>query len=132
MANAIFLSLLARRSGRSGAQIPVRRSSALDFPVAAVATAALAEWVRRATEQLADYAGPSIGGLLNVSFGSIAELILALFVLASGEVGIVRAQITGSILGTSLFGLGLAAFVGGLTRERQKFRGSARACFPAS
>ena len=63
-----------------------------------------------------------IGGLLNVSFGNIAELTLALFVLASGKPGIVRAQITGSIMGTSLFGLGLAILVGGLTRERQTFR----------
>lgn len=91
------------------------------FLAAAVATAVLAEWVRRATEQLANRAGPTVGGLLNVSFGSIAELILALFVLASGEVSIVRAQITGSIIGTSLFGLGLAIIVGGISRERQSF-----------
>src|SRR4051794_39295545 len=91
------------------------------FLVAAVATAVLAEWVRRATEQLASYAGPAVGGLLNVSFGSIAELILALFVLAGGDVPIVRAQITGSILGTSLLGLGLAILVGGATREPQSF-----------
>jgi Ca2+:H+ antiporter len=92
------------------------------FVTGVVATAVLAEWVKRATEQLANYAGPSIGGLLNVSFGSIAELILALFVLSTGEIGIVRAQITGSILGTSLFGLGLAIMVGGSNRERQRFQ----------
>lgn len=92
------------------------------FLTAAIAIAVLAEWVRRATEQIAHHAGPAIGGLLNVSFGSIAELILALFVLMSGEVSIVRAQITGSILGTSLFGLGLAILLGGLTRSRQTFK----------
>jgi Ca2+:H+ antiporter len=102
------------------------------FVTAAIATAVLAEWVRRATEQLANYAGPSIGGLLNVTFGSIAELILALFVLLSGEVAIVRAQITGSILGTSLFGLGLAILVGGLTVRDRSSNENARDCCRAS
>jgi Ca2+:H+ antiporter len=92
------------------------------FASAAVAIAGLAEWVRRSTEQLAERAGPEIGGLLNISFGNIAELTLALFVLVSGKPDIVRAQITGSIMGTSLLGLGLAILVGGLTRERQTFR----------
>lgn len=91
------------------------------FLVSAVAVAILAEWIRRATEQLAQHAGPSIGGLLTVSFGSIAELVLALFVLAGGQIAVVQAQITGSILGTSLFGLGLAILVGGIRRERQTF-----------
>lgn len=92
------------------------------FVSAAIAIAGLAEWVRRSTEQLAERAGPEIGGLLNVTFGNIAELTLALFVLASGKPDIVRAQITGSIMGTSLLGLGLAILVGGLRRERQIFR----------
>jgi Ca2+:H+ antiporter len=92
------------------------------FGSAAIAIAGLAEWVRRSTEQPAERAGPQIGGLLNVTFGNIAELTLALFVLASGKPDIVRAQITGSIIGTSLLGLGLAILVGGLTRDRQTFR----------
>ncbi|HJU19368.1 MAG TPA: calcium/proton exchanger [Stellaceae bacterium] len=91
------------------------------FASAVVALAVLADWVKQATEQVAERAGPAIGGLLNVSFGSIAELILALFVLAGGEAAVVRAQITGSIIGTSLLGLGLAILVGGATRERQSF-----------
>ena len=91
------------------------------FVTAAAAIAVLAEWIRRATEQLAKRVGPASGGLLTVSFGSIAEFVLALFVLASGEVSVVQAQITGSIIGTSLFGLGLAIVVGGVTRERQTF-----------
>ena len=91
------------------------------FAVGGVAVAILAEWMRRATEHIATRTGPAIGGLLTVSFGSAAELILALFVVASGNGDIVRAQITGSILGTSLLGLGLAALVGGWARERQRF-----------
>jgi Ca2+/H+ antiporter len=105
-----------------GLKYHLNTSPLLIFGSAAIAIAGLAEWVRRSTEQLAERAGPEIGGLLNVTFGNIAELTLALFVLASGKPDIVRAQITGSIIGTSLLGLGLAILVGGLTRERQTFR----------
>ena len=91
------------------------------FIVGGIAIAVLAEWMRRATEQVAAHAGPAMGGLLNVSFGSAAELILALFVVVEGHADVVRAQITGSIIGTSLLGLGLACFIGGLKRERQTF-----------
>src|SRR5947209_7524542 len=85
-------------------------SVTLDIFTAAAAIAALAECIRRATEQLAVRLGPALAGLLTVSFGSIAEFVLALFVLIRGETGVVQAQITGSIIGTSLFGLGLAIF----------------------
>jgi Ca2+:H+ antiporter len=78
------------------------------FVTGAVAVAALADWVRQATEQVAAHAGPAIGGLLTISFGSIAELLLAFFVLMESGPVVVRAQITGSIIGTSLLGLGLA------------------------
>jgi Ca2+:H+ antiporter len=91
------------------------------FLTGVIAVAVLADWVRKATEQLAERAGSAIGGLLNVSFGSIAELVLALFVLAHGQANVVKAQITGSIIGTSLLGLGLAMLVGGLWRPRQTF-----------
>ena len=91
------------------------------FLTGVIAVAVLADWIRRATEQLAERAGSAIGGLLNVSFGSISELVLSLFVLAQGEVSVVKAQITGSIIGTSLLGLGLAALVGGFRHERQTF-----------
>jgi Ca2+:H+ antiporter len=96
-------------------------SAAWVFFTGAVAIGVLADWVRRATEQVAERAGPSIGGLLNVSLGSVAEFILALFVLTQDNPDIVRAQITGSILGTSLLGLGLAAVVGGIGRDAQQF-----------
>lgn len=97
-------------------------SSLLVFAASAVAVAVLAEWARRATDQLADRMGPAVGGLLTVSFGSVAELVLALFVLVRGQREVVQAQLAGSIIGTSLFGLGLAAIVGGATRERQTFK----------
>lgn len=91
------------------------------FLAGVLAVAVLADWMRRATEQLAAHAGPAIGGLLNVTFGSLAELILALFVLTSGQIAVVQAQITGSILATTLLGLGLAMLVGGLGRDKQSF-----------
>lgn len=91
------------------------------FVTGAVAVAVLADWVRRATEQVAAHAGPAIGGLLTISFGSMAELLLAFFVLTASGAAIVRAQITGSIIGTSLLGLGLAMLAGGMKFDRQKF-----------
>ncbi len=81
----------------------------------------LADWVRRATEQLAEHAGSTIGSLLNVSFGNSAELVLAFFVLARARSEVVQAQITGSIIGTTLLFLGISALVGGIGRVRQTF-----------
>jgi Ca2+:H+ antiporter len=92
------------------------------FAAGIVGVGVLADWIRVATEQLATHTGPAVGGLLSVSLGSLAELILALFVLAQGQAEVVHAQITGSIIGTSLLGLGLAIVVGGATRERQSFK----------
>ena len=76
------------------------------FLAGAAAIAVLADWLRRATEQLAERAGSTIGGLISISFGNTAELILALFVLSRAQVRIVQAQITGSIIGTTLLFLG--------------------------
>jgi Ca2+:H+ antiporter len=84
--------------------------------------AVLAEWIRKATEQLALHTGPTKGGLLTVTLGSLAELVLALFVLARTDPAVVQAQITGSIIATCLLGLGLAILIGGISRERQRFR----------
>ncbi len=81
----------------------------------------LAEWMRQATEQLAARLGSSIGGLLNVTFGNMTELILALFVLRAGHAEVAKAQITGSIIGNSLLGLGLAVLVGSWGRTKQTF-----------
>jgi len=94
---------------------------ALVFVSAILAIVPLAEWVRRSTEHVAARLGSTIGGLLNVSFGNAPELILALFVLYGGHTEVVKAQITGSLIGNSLLGLGLAIVAGSFGRDRQHF-----------
>lgn len=97
-------------------------SSIWIFISATAAIIPLAEGIRLATEQLVRRAGTAIGGLLNVTFGNMAELILALFLLHSGKIGVVQAMITGSMVGNSLLGLGLAILVGSWGREKQEFK----------
>src|SRR5689334_24758971 len=117
----IFLWLLLLVPASALSAWLTSENSLLTFAVAVLAVIPLAEWIRRATEHLAERAGPAIGGLLNVSFGNTAELIIALFVLAAGKSEVVKAQITGAIIGNSLLGLGLAIIVGSWGRERQTF-----------
>jgi Ca2+:H+ antiporter len=94
----------------------------LVFAASALAIVPLAEWMRRGTEQVAVHAGSAVGGLLNVTFGNAAELILALFVLKTGNIEVVKATITGAIIGNSLVGLGVAILVGSWSRTKQTFK----------
>ncbi|MFD2445074.1 calcium/proton exchanger [Bacillus sp. CGMCC 1.16607] len=82
---------------------------------------ALASYMGRATESLAVVAGPRIGGLLNATFGNAVELIISIFALKAGLIGVVLASLTGSVLGNLLLVAGLSFFVGGLKFKRQKF-----------
>ena len=91
------------------------------FSAAIMAIVPLAEWIRRSTEQLAHKLGSAIGGLLNVTFGNMAEMLLAIFVLLDGKTDVVKGQITGSIIGNGLLGLGLAIVVGSWGRDKQTF-----------
>jgi Ca2+:H+ antiporter len=91
------------------------------FIAGLAAIAVLADWVRRGTEQVVEHAGATVGSLINVSFGNAPELTLALFVLSTAQTQIVQAQITGSIIGTTLLFLGVSALIGGLKHDRQKF-----------
>src|SRR6185295_4442510 len=81
----------------------------------------LAGIMGRATESLAESMGPAAGGLLNATFGNAAELIIALLALWNGKHDIVKASITGSIIGNILLVLGLSILVGGLRYPRQTF-----------
>ncbi len=74
-----------------------------------------------ATEHLAHYAGPGLGGLLNATFGNAAELIIGFIALRAGEIAIVKASLTGSILGNLLMVLGLAMLVGGSKHKELTF-----------
>ena len=91
------------------------------FVCAALAIVPLAGAMGEATEALARRFGAGVGGLLNATFGNAAELVIALAALRRGLDDIVKASLTGSILGNSLLVLGVALFAGGLRRERQTF-----------
>jgi Ca2+:H+ antiporter len=97
------------------------------FVCSALAIIPLAGVMGGATEQLASRLGAGVGGLLNASFGNAAELIIALIALQHGLYDVVKASLTGSIIGNILLVLGLSIVAGGVGRERQKFDRSAAA-----
>ena len=91
------------------------------FITAAASLIPLAGLIGLGTEQLARRSGPALGGFLNATFGNAAELIIAIVALHGGHVELVKASITGSIVGNLLLVLGASFFVGGLGRTTQKF-----------
>jgi Ca2+:H+ antiporter len=93
----------------------------LAFSISALALVPLAGLLGQATQELAEHVGPAAGGLLNATLGNFAELIIGVLALQRGEIEVVKASITGSIIGNLLLVFGLAAFVGGLGRERLGF-----------
>ncbi len=97
------------------------------FVCASLAIVPLAGLMGEATEQLAARLGAGAGGLLNATFGNAAELIIALVALRRGLYDVVKASLTGSIIGNVLLVLGLAIVAGGLRRERQRFDRAAAA-----
>jgi Ca2+:H+ antiporter len=99
--------------------------AALIFIVAALAIIPLAHLMGVATEELAARTGPTFGGLMNATLGNAAELIIGIFALRAGLIELVKASITGSIIGNLLLILGLSMFVGGLKHPRQKFSAQA-------
>jgi Ca2+:H+ antiporter len=95
------------------------------FVASAIAIIPLAGWMGRATEHLAEKLGEGIGGLLNATFGNAAELIIAIMALHKGLFDVVKASITGSIIGNILLVLGLSILAGGLRERQQKFNPTA-------
>ncbi len=91
------------------------------FVTSALAIIPLAALIGRSTEQLANWTGPGLGGFLNATFGNATELIISLVALRSGLFRVVKAGLTGSIMGNILLSLGLAMFAGGWGREKQTF-----------
>ena len=92
------------------------------FAASALAIIPLAGVLGDATEEVAGRMGPVAGGLLSGTLGNATELIIALIAVRAGELEVVKASITGSILGNLLLVFGLSVFLGGIGREKQIFQ----------
>ncbi|MGH2517375.1 MAG: calcium:proton antiporter [Ktedonobacterales bacterium] len=101
---AVPLSLLA---GVLGFPVAIR------FVLAVLGVIPLAGLIGLATEELTTHVGQLVGGLLNATFGNAAELIIGLAALSVGLPDVVRASITGSIIGNALLVLGTSILAGG-------------------
>lgn len=99
----------------------VLHNDILIFIFSCIALVPLAGLMGEATEELAIHTGPKIGGLLNATLGNAAELIITVVALSQGKVELVKASITGSILGNLLLILGMSMFLGGLRNGIQRF-----------
>jgi Ca2+:H+ antiporter len=103
----------------------VHADPAYIFVTSALAIVPLAGLMGKATEYLADRLGAGLGGLLNASFGNAAELIIAGLALRAGLYDLVKASITGSIIGNVLLVFGLSVLVGGVRHPVQRFNRTA-------
>ncbi len=81
----------------------------------------IAKYIGKATEDLALQTTPTIGALMNATFGNAIELIIAIFAIQAGLLEVVKASITGSIIGNLLLLIGLSMFAGGLRFKEQRF-----------
>ncbi|GAV74781.1 Na_Ca_ex domain-containing protein [Cephalotus follicularis] len=90
------------------------------FFLSLLAITPLAERLGYATEQLAFFTGPTVGGLLNATFGNATELIISIYALRSGMIRVVQLSLLGSILSNMLLVLGCAFFCGGLVFHRKE------------
>ncbi len=99
----------------------VRLTGTPVFVASAAGILGLAYVIGISTERLGSIVGPQKGAVLNATFGNVAELIIAFFALAAGQLDIVRSSIIGSIVGNLLLVMGLAIVVGGLRHGIQTF-----------
>jgi Ca2+:H+ antiporter len=91
------------------------------FLVSAVAIIPLSAVLGAATEAVAEHTSPAVGGVLSATMGNLAELIIAAVALHAGLIDLVKASITGSILGNLLLVLGIALLAGGVKYKTQRF-----------
>jgi Ca2+:H+ antiporter len=91
------------------------------FAGSALALLPLAGWIGMGTEHAAKRVGPSLGGLLSATFGNAAELIITIFALREGLTDLVKASLTGSIIGNTLLVFGASAVAGGVKHGAQRF-----------
>lgn len=96
-------------------------SAEIVFAFSAMAVIPLAGYIGESTEAIAHYTGPRVGGFLNATLGNAAELIITIAAIRQGLLELVKASITGSILGNLLLVLGMAMLLGGLRHGDQKF-----------
>jgi Ca2+:H+ antiporter len=92
------------------------------FITACLGIIPLAAWMGTATEEIAVVIGPSLGGLLNATFGNATELIIAIVALRAGLIDVVKASITGSIVSNLLLVMGFSMLLGGLRYKEQEFQ----------
>lgn len=92
------------------------------FVLSGCAIIPLAAWIANSTEGIAEVVGPTLGGLLNSTFGNATELIVSIVALRSGLVEVVKASITGTIIANLLLALGLATLLGGIRFKEQSFQ----------
>jgi Ca2+:H+ antiporter len=104
-----------------GLELLLSGQHTLIFLTACLAVIPLAGWLGHATEELARYTGEGAGGLLNATFGNAAELIIAVMAIRRGLYPVVKASLTGSIIGNILLVLGAAVLAGGLKHKQQRF-----------
>jgi len=96
-------------------------SPLLIFIASALAIAPLASVLGESTGNLASQCGPAIGGILSATMGNATEMIIAFFALHAGHINVVKASLSGSIIGNLLLVLGLSLVVGGLRNPVQRF-----------
>ncbi|MEI7770369.1 MAG: calcium/proton exchanger [Chloroflexales bacterium] len=101
--------------------VPALKNDILLFVCCCLGLIPLAGYLGEATEELSVHTGPRIGGLLNATLGNAAELIITIVALQAGKFELVKASITGSILGNLLLILGASLFFGGLRHGIQRF-----------
>jgi len=114
----IFIPAAALAAFFNAGAVPV-------FFLSAVAIIPLAKFIGDSTECLATRTSAAWGGFLNVTFGNATELIVGIFALHAGLIEVVKASITGSIIGNLLLVLGTAVFVGGCRHKKQVFNRTA-------
>ena len=96
-------------------------SEGLVFIVSLLGICPLAERLGFLTEQLAEYTNPTVGGLLNATFGNLTEVIVSVFALRAGLLRVVQLSLLGSVLSNTLLVLGCAFLFGGTKRKEQRF-----------
>ena len=117
----LTIALTAVVSIVAGILSAVQANAVVIFIVAGVALALLAGLIGQATEQVGSRVGAGATGVLQSALGNLPELFVGIFALRAGLISVVQAALVGSVLGNSLFVLGLAFFVGGVRNGTQRF-----------